>query len=121
MALRKYLTIENIEIRLVEDGRALYDPPGKQRAAVEKQLEEYQDFIERWLAASEEPSPERLTPEETDVRQKLKNLVKFLRRTGWAQGDIFEGTVAAIARQLGNDQKFTAKQIDESIDEALSI
>ena len=62
----KRLTVSGIQIYFDEQGRALFDGRIKQRTAVQRELEEAREFIDRWIEASEEPRPRGISPGEEE-------------------------------------------------------
>jgi hypothetical protein len=77
----KKLTIANIQIFFDGNGVAQFSAGGKQGAAVERELADCQDFIERWLQASEEdPRPLSLSSEEIRLRSRLRSFSRGLKK-----------------------------------------
>jgi hypothetical protein len=113
----KRLTIADLQIYFKDDGAALFDARGKQRAAIEMELAEYRDFIDRWLEASEEPRPRMITSEERGCRTKLKAIVRAFRRD--YDRTFIEAAIRAAVKH-NNCSALTAEQIEESIANAIS-
>jgi hypothetical protein len=77
----KILTIANIQIFFDGNSVAQFSAGGKQRAAVERELADWQDFIERWLQASEEKlRPLSLSSDEVRLRSLMRSSVKGLKK-----------------------------------------
>ncbi len=109
----KRLTIAGIQIYFDDMEAALFDARGKQRAAVELELAEHQDFIDRWLEASEEPRPHRLTQEEQQLRSALRGLAKGLKRH--FDRKFIEITMREAVKHRIESATLTAAQIEDSI------
>lgn len=121
----KRLTVAGIQIYFNDDGVALFDARGKQRAAVELELNEYRDFIDQWLESSEEPAkpdprPRRLTEDEQKFRRNLKGIVKYFARHPFYDKELIEMTIRLVAKHRRDSANLTAIQIEEGITDAIS-
>jgi hypothetical protein len=114
------LTIGALQISISDDGSALYSPSAKTRAAIEAELMEYRDFIDRWLEASTEPVPRRLTEEEQELRKMLKQLAKLRPRF---PEDFVETVMREVSQHAivkGRWPTLTQAQIDDGLAEITS-
>jgi hypothetical protein len=117
---RPRLTVGALQISISDDGSAHYSPSAKTRAAVEAELMDYRDFIDRWLETSTEPVPRTLTEEEQELRKMLKQIAKLRSRFP-------EDFVETIMREVGSNATvkgrwpaLTQAQIDDSLAEMIS-
>jgi hypothetical protein len=92
-----------------------------QRAAVESELQEYREFIDRWLDASEEARPKKVSSEEQRFRDSLGRVVRGLRSVfhdAEALRSITRAVGPAIAQR--NFPTLVAVQIESSIQDVVS-
>lgn len=61
------LSVGPLQIYFGQDGDALFFPTDWHRAAVEQELAEYREFIDRWIDVSEEPKSRKVGSQETTV------------------------------------------------------
>ena len=117
----KRLTIAGMQIYFDDAGTALFDGRGRERGAVELELAEYRDFIDRWLDACEEVRPHKLTPEEQKFRKALSRIAKSLKAI---QHRFDRGTIEAVLREAVKRRTIfpdlTPVQIEASIGDVMS-
>ena len=114
----KRLHIAGIQIYFDDGGSALFSAREKQRAAVELDLGEYREFIDRWLEASEEERPRVLSQDELRLRFALRRLA-----SGFSQSfdnDFIEVMLRAAAKGRRESASLTAAQIEEAIADAIT-
>jgi len=117
----KRLTIAGMQIYFDDAGAALFDGRGKERGAVDVELAEYRDFIDRWLDASEEARPRRLTFEEQQFRKVLNGIAKSLKAI---QHRLDRSAIEAVMREAIKRRTIfpdlTSAQIEESIGDVMA-
>ncbi|MGA2772272.1 MAG: hypothetical protein ABSG26_15770 [Bryobacteraceae bacterium] len=117
----KRLTIAGMQIYFDDAGAPLFGGREKERGAVELELAEYRDFIDRWIDASEEARPHRLTFEEQQFRKVLNGIAKSLKAI---QHRFDRGTIEAVLREAVKRRTIfpdlTPVQIEASIGDVMS-
>ncbi len=88
--------------------------PIREQAAVERELERCREFIEDWLAASDEPRPRRVGERERELRTRLGRAVRDLRNLGYDRE--FVEYVLRTVQYSG----FSPEHIEECIQDAMS-
>ena len=111
------LSIAEIQIYFDASGVARFSAGQKRRAAVELDLNEYREFIDRWLEASEEARPPVLTQEERQIRSALKGAAKGLQRHH--DKNFIEICLCAAAQRRREAASLTAAQLEEAIADAI--
>jgi hypothetical protein len=115
----KKLTIANIQIFFDGNGAAQFSAGDKQRAAVEHELADCQDFIERWLQASEEdPRPLSLSSEEIRLRSRLRSFTRGLKQ--WFDKDTIEMWLREWSNRPRGFEGLSQPQINDAIVDVLS-
>lgn len=112
------LTIAGIQIYFDDSGTALFGAGEKQRAAVELDLNEYRQFIDRWLEASEEALPRILTQDERRLRSALTGAAKVFKRI--LDKNQIEEMLRDVVRRRRESASLTAVQLEEAIADAVS-
>ena len=115
----KRLTIAGIQIYFDDAGTALFGGRGKERRAVELELTEHREFIDRWLDASEDRRPRRVSAEEQQFRKLLSAMAKSLKGLQFGSG-LIESTLREALPKRTSFQDLTPIQIEESIQAVMS-
>jgi len=113
----KRLTIAGLQIYFDDQGTAHFDPPWKQRTAVEQELESHQELIDPWLQASHEPQPRKIGPKEQRMRVRFKAAVRGIHKLGFDR-EFIEETLRAAAKRAY--PAVAHEHAEESIAEAMS-
>jgi hypothetical protein len=114
----KRLSIAGIQIYFDDCGAALFSAREKQRAAVESDLGEYREFIDRWLEASEETRPHVLSQDELKLRSVLKGPARVFERH--IDKSYVAGALRELAARRRESASLTAAQIEEAIADSIS-
>jgi len=118
----KRLTIAGMQIYFDDAGAPLFGGREKERGAVELELAEYRDFIDRWLDACEEARPRRLTHEEQQFRKILNGMAKSLK--AFQQHRFDRSAIEVVIREAVKGRTIfpdlTSAQIEESIGDVMA-
>jgi hypothetical protein len=118
----KRLSIAQLQIFLDENGTACFsDALKRDRAAVQTALSGYRDFIDLWLEASDGQRARSIPLEERELRAKLKQSVRDLRRRPQFDAELIKSFIEIAAKVAGErSATLSPIQIAESIDDAIS-
>ena len=112
---------DKLQIRFDEKGMPRYSARGMSLAEVEKELVEYQEFIERWLERIEsQRTPSKPSPDEETLSKLLKSAAKDLKRGGFEKEFIvmmLEQSALALRSRLSS---LTEQQTSAIVAEAVS-
>jgi len=116
---RERLTIGNLQIYF-EDGKSRFKDRSKldrTMASVELELNELQEFVERWLDNVEPlPTPRNPTPEEQQFSSATKKMAKDWRRFGFSN----ERIIIMLRSMKGARGTLTEEQADAIIEGVVS-
>jgi len=113
------LTIGKLQISL-EQGVARHSSKDMSIAAVEKELTEYQDFIEQWLQSVQTLSPSKPTPEEQELSRILRASAKDFKKAKFKKAFIAT-TLECIASLMRPQMKsLTEGQIKAIVADIIS-
>jgi hypothetical protein len=102
----------DLEIYFEDSGRAWFrSNSGKQLAAVQIELAEWQDFVDRWLQTVEEPQKRRLSAEEKRLESSARGCVKAFRALGADSKAIEDLMTAWLPHMIAGWKDLTPEQI----------
>ena len=94
--------------------------PGRELAAVKRELEEWQDFVEKWLQEVEEPAP--MTSDQQQLRARLEAVVGTLRGPQMQLSD--EGVTSVLKDNVltwhGQFRNLRLEQVESIVAEVIS-
>jgi len=110
----------DLEIYFEDSGRAWFrSNSGKQLAAVQIELAEWQDFVDRWLQEVEEPRQRRLSAEEKRFESRLMACVKSFRALGADRKTIEDLMTAGLPHMIAAWKDLTPEQIKTIVADAI--
>ena len=117
----KRLTVGDIQIYFDDDVARYSCPRSLELAAVEKELEVWQEFVERWLDAAESPRPAIRNSEERELLMHLTKMGAGFKRTN-IFGDQLVPVFRGIAEQASAIRfpNMTAERRNAVVQEAIS-
>jgi len=121
MADKKRVTIGDIQIYFDGDTARYSSQRPLDLAAIERELAEWQAFVERWLATAEAPPKVvNLKPQERAFQAELRKCVSSLRKIGLDKTSI--ATSLAVLPQMvrTNWPDLTEEQIQSLVTEAVA-
>jgi hypothetical protein len=111
----------DLEIYFEDTGRAWFrSNSGKQLAAVQIELADWQDFVDRWLQEVEEPRQRRLSAEERRLESSARGCVKAFRALGADRKAIEDLMTAWLPHIIAGWKDLTPEQIKMVVADAVS-
>jgi hypothetical protein len=110
----------DLEIYFEDSGRAWFrSNSGKQLAAVQIELAEWQDFVDQWLQTVEGPRQRRLSAEEKRLESSVRGCVKAFRALGADRKTIADLMTAWLPHMIAGWKDLTPEQIKTIVGDAI--